>query len=157
MGSNCWREFDHWSPRESTYQAWCLDSAAGANGIAGDGTLSRSAPSGEGRDLFVHDPKHPVATLAGVSFHHFDHNLGPRDQASVEQRADVLVYTSPPLDTDVEIVGPLKAVIYASSEGASADFTAKLVDVWPEGYARIIEDGIKRGPDDLNSGARGAM
>jgi hypothetical protein len=65
----------------------------------------------------------------------------------VEDRKDVLVYSSVPLEEEVQLVGPLKAVLYASSEGKQTDFAAKLVEVRKDGYARIIEERIKRGPD----------
>ena len=68
----------------------------------------------------------------------------------MEDRADVLVYTSAPLKESVTLAGPLKAVIHASTEGRHTDLTAKLVEVRPDGYARIIEDGILRGPDPVD-------
>ncbi|UCC30425.1 MAG: CocE/NonD family hydrolase, partial [Phycisphaerales bacterium] len=100
---------------------------------------------------FVYDPMDPVPTTGGVNFHFFLDNLGIKDQRPVEQRDDVLVYTSPRLEKDLEIIGPLQAVVYASTEGKQTDFTAKLVEVRADGYARIIEDGIKRGPDAVSA------
>jgi hypothetical protein len=79
-----------------------------------------------------------------VNSHFFDDYLGIKDQRAVEARTDVLVYSSEPLKKDTEVLGPLKVVLYASSEGRDTDFTAKLVEVRPDGYARIVEDGIVR-------------
>jgi putative CocE/NonD family hydrolase len=69
---------------------------------------------------------------------------GPFDQRDVEARTDVLVYTSAPLKSDVEVTGPIRVMLYVSSTAADTDFTAKLVDVFPEGYARNLTDGILR-------------
>jgi len=96
-------------------------------------------------DTFVFDPMNPVPTRGGVNFHFFPDNLGIKDQRPVEKREDVLVYTSDPFETDIEMIGPLKVILYASTEGKDTDFTAKLVEVRQDGYARIIEDGVIRG------------
>ena len=153
MGKNVWREFDRWPPRGVEIQKWYFDSNAGANSLSGDGRLATTLPNEKGADTFVYDPMNPVPTTGGVNFHHFRKTLGPRDQRSVEQRRDVLVYTSEPLAEDLTIIGPLKALIYAATEGRHTDFTAKLVEVRPDGYARVIEDGIRRGPDSTPIGS----
>ena len=70
---------------------------------------------------------------------------GPHDQRPVEMRGDVLVYTSPALEEDLEVIGPVEAVLYAATDGPDTDFTAKLVDVSPSGYAMNLCDGIRRG------------
>lgn len=147
MGPNKWRTFDRYPPSSVVFKKLYLDSDGDARTLSGNGRLSMTPPVRGGLDTFVYDPNNPVPTLGGIHFHHFDDNLGPRDQRPVEKRQDVLVYTSHPLEEDWELVGPLRAVLYASSQGRSTDFTAKLVAVRPDGYARIIEDGIKRGPD----------
>lgn len=150
MGSNRWREYDQWPPRAVELQKWYLAGSGGANSLSGDGYLSPAMPAGNSPDSFVFDPMNPVPTVGGANFHFFLSNLGVKDQRPVEQRDDVLVYTSPPLKDGLEIVGPLQAVLYASTEGKHTDFTAKLVEVRKDGYARIIEEGIKRGPDDVS-------
>lgn len=147
MGENQWREFDAWPPRGATMQKWFIQSEQGANGLHGDGSLSTEAPAGDGADRFTYDPDDPIPTTGGANFHFFLDNLGVRDQRQLEQRDDVLVYTSAPVDKDVSIVGPLQAVVYAKTTGRHADFTAKLVEVRPDGYAAILADGIKHGPD----------
>jgi putative CocE/NonD family hydrolase len=148
MGSNTWREYHQWPPRTVKLQKWYLDGSGSANGLSGDGYLSPDMPIGNSPDSFVYDPMNPVPTTGGVNYHFFRSNLGAKDQRLVEQRDDVLVYTSPPLKDGLEIIGPIQVVLYASTEGRHTDFTAKLVEVWESGYARIIEDGIKRGPDE---------
>jgi len=150
MGDNDWHEFDAWPPKKSKVQPWYFDSEHGANSDAGDGTLSVQTPAGGAHDSFVYDPMNPVPTNGGANCHFFLDNLGVKDQREIEKRDDVLVYTSAPMKHKTTIIGPLRAVIHASTEGKQTDFTAKLVEVRSDGYARIIADGIKRGPDDIH-------
>ena len=150
MGENKWRTFDRWPPKQARFEPWYLGSAKGAVSIAGDGRLSSTQPTRAGVDRFVYDPMNPTPTTGGSNFHQFPDNTGIKDQREVEKRSDVLVYTSTVLERDVTIVGPVKAVIFASTEGRHTDFTAKLVEVRPDGYAANIVDAIKRGPDPLD-------
>jgi hypothetical protein len=144
MDTNQWRTSDAWPPRESKTQEWFLESDGRANGAAGDGRLVAERPHKEKSDRFTFDPLDPVPTAGGANFHHFPQFLGPRDQRAVEERTDVLVYTSAPLESCLQIVGPIDVEAYASTEGVATDFTAKLVEVRANGYARIIADGIRR-------------
>jgi putative CocE/NonD family hydrolase len=149
MGVNDWREYDQWPPKNVEFQKWYLTSQGGANGPDGNGRLAPEAPITSGRDTFVFDPMDPVPTTGGANSHFFRRTLGVRDQRPVQQRPDVLVYTSAPLDDDQTIIGPLQAVIHAATEGRHTDFTAKLCEVRADGYAAVIEDGIRRGPDPV--------
>lgn len=135
MGENAWREFDAWPPSTARHQRWYLSD---------DLALSTRAPSVAGTDSFLFDPDDPVPTYGGANAHDFPELAGVRDQSKLERRADVLVYRSPVLTEDLLIVGPLDAVIHAATTGRSADFTAKLVELRADGYARIIDDGIRR-------------
>src|SRR5262249_3033932 len=97
------------------------------------------------QDRFVYDPRNPVPTMGGaVCCNPKVFPWGPMDQRTVEQRSDVLVYTSAPLKQPVEVTGPIQVVLYASSTAPDTDFTAKLVDVFPSGEARNLCDGILR-------------
>jgi putative CocE/NonD family hydrolase len=69
---------------------------------------------------------------------------GPFDQSEIELREDVLVYSTPPLETDVEVTGPVTVTLYAASTARDTDFTAKLVDVYPDGKAINLTDGVIR-------------
>ena len=69
---------------------------------------------------------------------------GAFDQTAIESRSDVLVYSTPPLSEDLEVTGPIMLTLYASSSAPDTDFTAKLVDVEPDGYARNLTDGVIR-------------
>jgi predicted acyl esterase len=144
-GANEWRDFGSWPPASESLVSRYLDSDGHANTGSGSGRLLASADVASGADSFVYDPNDPVPTVGGPLFHFFRGLLGPRDQSDIESREDVLVYTSEPLPHDMELIGPVEAVIYASTEGADTDFTAKLVSVAPDGYARYVADGIVRG------------
>jgi len=154
MGKNEWREKTEFPPINVKKQYWYLSSKEGANSLYGDGFLSSdydelnrkllSESPSKDSDSFIYDPLNPVPTRGGVNFHFFKDNLGIKDQRPIEKRKDVLVFTSEPLPEDMEIIGPIKTVLYVSTEGRDTDFTAKLVEVRPDGYARIIEDGIIR-------------
>ena len=145
MGKNEWREASCFPLAATHSQCWYLSSKKGARSINGDGVLSFiQQKGGSDFDSYIFDPMDPVPTKGGVNFHFFRNNLGIMDQRSVEERKDVLVYTSDPFPQDVEIIGPIKVVLFVSTEGKDTDFTAKLVEVRKDGYARIIEDGILR-------------
>jgi putative CocE/NonD family hydrolase len=144
MGDNEWRRYDSWPPPQVRFRKLFLGSSTGANSAGGDGRLTAAAPSLDGFDTFLFDPMNPVPTHGGANFHFMLHLVGVKDQRDIEEREDVLVYTSDPLAEELEITGPIKAVVHVSSEGRDTDFTAKLVQVKPDGYARIIEEGIQR-------------
>ncbi len=146
MGANRWRDADEWPLADTDWQTWHLHSGGQANSVLGDGVLSPEAPGDENPDEFIYDPSHPVQTAGGnncCSPHIVP--WGPHDQRSVEMRGDVLVYTSPPMAQDTEVTGPIEVVLFAATDGLDTDFTAKLVDVWPSGYAMNLCDGIRRG------------
>jgi putative CocE/NonD family hydrolase len=145
MGDNDWLEFDAWPPARVDYQTWYVDSRGEANSSGGLGVLARDLPSLSDHDTFVFDPNDPVPTVGGANFHFPPRNIGPLDQSQVELRNDVLVYTSAPLADDLLIIGPIKAVVYAATEGPDTDFTAKLAVVRANDYVRNVEDGIIRG------------
>ena len=69
---------------------------------------------------------------------------GPQDRRAVERRDDILVYTSDPLDEDLEVTGPVSMTLYASSSAPDTDFTCALVDVHPDGQAIILCEGLRR-------------
>jgi uncharacterized protein len=142
MGDNTWREEDEWPLARTRYTPFYLHSAGRANTLNGDGTLSRIAPQEERHDSFVYDPNDPAPTIGGSQLG--PNPTGPRDQRPVEEREDVLVYTSEPVNDEVEVTGAIVMKLFAASTATDTDFTAKLVDVWPNGYAQNIQDGIVR-------------
>jgi hypothetical protein len=145
MGSNHWREEQAWPPAEARPKTLYLASAGRANSLAGDGALGDQVARRPSPDQFVFDPYAPVPTRGGaVCCNPKVFPWGPLDQRPVEQRKDVLVYTTGPLKRDLEAIGGVQAVLYVSSSARDTDFTAKLVDVFPGGDARILTDGMLR-------------
>ncbi len=146
MGENVWREEDSWPPARAKIARYYFQSAGHANTLSGDGTLSTTAPAAGGAsDQFVYDPQDPVPTVGGPLCCDATHlPPGPRDQRQVESRQDVLVYSTPPLERDFEVTGPVSVELYSSSSAVDTDFTGKLVDVWPNGFAQNLTEGIVR-------------
>jgi putative CocE/NonD family hydrolase len=156
MGENVWRDELEWPLRRADPTAYYLHSGGSANSLAGDGVLSTEAPAGEPADRYVYDPTNPVPTIGGSLLLHPSFPAGPRDQRVIEARRDVLVYTTPPLERAVEVTGPIGVTLWASSSAVDTDFVARLVDVWPDGRAFNLTDGIIRararlGPDEAES------
>jgi hypothetical protein len=145
MGPNMWREEHEWPLARTRYTAFYLSSEGHANTRAGDGELFRRPIRKAQPDIFTYDPKNPVPTVGGaICCESRVLPPGPLEQSAVEQRPDVLVYTSGPLHEDLEVTGPVKMVLYASTSANDTDFTAKLVDVQPDGRALAVCDGLQR-------------
>lgn len=145
MGIDQWHGFADWPPPESTPTRFFLHSK-GSAGLA-EGGLTTAAPSDEPADTFRHDPGDPVPTCGGSTLTAgmlTGADCGPMDQRVIEARPDVLCYTTARLVEPVTVIGPVTLVLYASSSIVDTDFTAKLVDVWPDGRAEILCDGIVR-------------
>ena len=145
MGENAWRTEREWPLARAEEQRWYLHSGGSANSLLGDGGLSPEAPGEEPDDTFAYDPHFPVPTTGGnncCSPHIVP--WGPYDQRPVEMRGDVLCYTSEPLTEDLEVTGPIFVTLCATTDGPDTDWTAKLVDVHPNGYAMNLCDGILR-------------
>src|SRR5579864_6185319 len=146
MGTNEWRNFDAWPPPDSQTQKMFLHSAGKANGSDGAGSLSSTAPgANETADSYVYDPSNPVQTRGGPLCCRADSlSPGPKDQTDVEKRHDILIYSTEPLGQNLDVTGPVTAELYVKSSAVDTDFTAKLVDVHPDGYAQNITEGVFR-------------
>jgi len=148
MGKNTWRTEDQWPPPQMTLTKHYLHSDGRANSRFGDGTLTAPPPvKDEKPDYYFYDPKYPVPTVGGpmcATRDDPDALPGAFDQSEVEVRNDVLVYTSPQLDRGIEIGGEIEVVLYVSSSAKDTDFTAKLIDVYPDGRAFNLQTGILR-------------
>ncbi len=141
MGDNQWRFENEWPLARTDYQKYYFHSQGNANTLSGDGSMDTKLTDDKFVDKYIYDPEDPVKTFK---------SMGPYDQRQVEARNDVLVYNTGPLKDDMEVTGPVHAVIYASSSAKNTDFTAKLVDVYPDGKAIRICEGIIRA-DHRNS------
>jgi len=145
MGKNVWREEDDWPLARAKSTRFYLHSLGKANSLSGDGMLSTSAPPSEHADQYVADPGDPVPTYGGPLCCDGEHlRPGAVDQRPVEARSDVLVYTTAAFKDDFEVTGPVSVELYAKSSAVDTDFTAKLVDVWPNGFAQNLTEGILR-------------
>ena len=146
MGENEWNDYDSWPVPGAQPIKFFLSSHGTSKGLQGSGMLSTASPdSQETPDHYVYDPANPVPTRGGgnccwpklVPW-------GPANQVDVEKRQDVLVYTSRELSHDLRITGPIIAKLWVSSSALDTDFTVKLVDVYPDGFAMNLADGILR-------------
>jgi putative CocE/NonD family hydrolase len=146
MGKNEWREEADWPLERAKSTKYYLHSAGAANTASGDGTLSTTAPGAEKADRFTYDPNDAVPTLGGpLCCGPFPPaGLGPQDQSKAESRNDVLIFTTPAFAKDLEVTGPVLLDLYVSSSAVDTDFTGKLVDVWPNGLAQNLTEGILR-------------
>ena len=144
MGDNQWRQEKEWPLSRTKYENFYLHSRGQANSLFGGGELTASAPAAsEAQDKFIYDPLNPVPSLGGqISTH--QHLRGPRDRRPVQRRDDVLVYTTSPLQKDLEVTGPVELKLFAASDAVDTDFTATLTDVYPDGRAVHICEGIRR-------------
>jgi putative CocE/NonD family hydrolase len=147
MGENRWHVAKAWPLAGTRYESWRLASGGAAASVMGDGRLESpaSAAASGPPDSYVYDPANPVPSVGGHSCCAW--SSGPQgqfDQSAIEQRADILVYSSPPLEQPLEITGPVKVVLYARSTAPDTDFTAKLVDVFPDGSAINLNNGVLR-------------
>ena len=144
MGINQWKKFADWPIPGTRFTPWYLASGGHANSLRGDGTLEFEKREGAASDGYTYDPLHPVPSLGGNDCCGVPFPTGPRDQRPVESRPDVLVYTSGILAKPVAIAGPVKMNLWAATDGADTDFMVKLVDVYPDGAAMNVAEGILR-------------
>jgi len=145
MGANEYRQEDDWPPPQARYVKYFLHSEGKANSLRGDGSLSTSGPKSEPPDGYVYDPANPVPTTGGpLCCAQQLMEPGPRDQRSTENRDDVLIYSTGPLAEDLEVTGPVRLTLFVKSTAVDTDFTGKLVDVRPDGFAMDVAEGILR-------------
>ena len=146
MGINKWQQSETWPPKDVTYQTYFLGSKGNAQTMYGNGTLSLSKNSKpQGKDSFVYDPMNPVKSYGGgVCCTGNAVQGGSFDQRIMETRADILVYTSQPLEEGIEVSGFIEADLYVSSDVKDTDLTIKIIDVYPDGRAYNLDETIQR-------------
>lgn len=145
MGANRWREADAWPPRGTRIEEWHLHSGGRASSLGGDGALSREPPAAEPPDAFAFLPVSPVPSRGGRSCCLPETSpMGPSDQAPIEVRNDVLVYSTAPLERDLEVTGTVETILFAATDRPDTDWTVKLVDVDRSGRAVNLCNGIVR-------------
>jgi hypothetical protein len=136
MGDNVWRNENEWPLARTKYTCFYFHSGGQANTRFGNGFLNTRRPGDEPFDSYIYDPRNPVPS--------HEMGMGAYNQLEVESRTDVLVYTSEPLKTKLEVTGPVEVKLFAASSAVDTDFTCKLVDVWPDGKAYNVAEGIIR-------------
>jgi predicted acyl esterase len=134
MGANEWYCADDWPVPGAKATELYLDA---------DGRLGSDVPGDVRPDRYTYDPDAPTPTVGG-SIVSYVYSPGSVDVSEVQRRADVLVYTSEPLTEDLDVAGPLRLVVYASSTAVDTDFVARLSDVFPDGRAIQLQNGITR-------------
>ena len=146
MGINKWQQSETWPPRGVEYKTYFLGSEGNAKTMYGNGTLSLIENSNpETKDSFVYDPMNPVKSYGGgVCCTGNAVQGGSFDQRIMETRADILVYTSQPLEEGIEVSGFIEADLYVSSDVKDTDFTIKIIDVYPDGRAYNLDETIQR-------------
>lgn len=135
MGENVWRDEQEFPLARTRYTKYYLRR----------GALDVAAPGDDPPDTYAYDPANPVPTIGG-RLCCANHQLapGPADERANESRTDVVVFSTPPLEQDVEVTGLIHAKIFAASSAVDTDFTAMLTDVDASGYSRFLTDGIVR-------------
>jgi uncharacterized protein len=145
MGIDQWRDEQDWPLPDTQYTDYFLSSSGQANTSEGEGKLTTQLPDSEHKDTYSYDPHNPVPTLGGRMLMMAETNgVGPVDQRPVEARDDVLSFSTPVLDKPIEVTGHISLTLFMSSSAIDTDFTGKLVDVFPDGRAIILTDGILR-------------
>ena len=145
MGMNKWQASDTWPPRGAQPRTFFLSSNGKANSLNGDGALLAAAPAADAPDKFDYDPMNPVPSYGGnVCCTGNAVQGGSFDQRKMEERNDILVYSTEPLKEGTELSGPIEVTLYVSSDVKDTDFTVKLIDVYPDGRAYNLDETIQR-------------
>ena len=133
MGANAWRAEESWPLERAIATPFYLHT---------DGSLDQRLPQAETPRSYDYDPRDPVITLGGCEW--VNYPCGPFDQRPLDGRHDILRFQTEPLDTEIEVTGQVFAHVWCSSSATDTDFTAKLIDVHPDGRAYNVCDGILR-------------
>jgi hypothetical protein len=142
IGDNKWRSEKEWPPARATATAWYLSSAGSANSSEGDGVLDTVPARGAAGDTFTYDPGHP--TPYPIDSRELETSLNEDFGAIDSSRRDVLVFTSKPLSRPIEVTGEMSATLWASSDRKDTDWNVMLLDVFPNGRAERVQDGVVR-------------
>jgi uncharacterized protein len=145
MGINKWQSSDTWPPLGAQAMSLFLSSGGKANTLNGDGALTNAPPATDSPDRFEYDPMNPAPSHGGnVCCTGRAVDGGAFDQRKIEERPDILVYSTEPLKEGIEVSGPIEVTLYVSSDAKDTDFTVKLIDVYPDGRAYNLDETIQR-------------
>ena len=145
MGSNKWQSSDSWPPAGAQPMKFYLTSSGKANTRSGDGKLEARPPASDMPDIFTYDPMDPVPSFGGnVCCTGNAVQGGSWDQSKMEERNDILVYSTDVLKEGFELSGPIDVTLFVSSDAKDTDFTVKLIDVDENGKAWNLDETIQR-------------
>ena len=133
IGDNDWRYSQDWPPKSSKIQSYFLNH---------NNQLSLNMPQKDSISSYNYDPNDPVTITKDSNI--WSRSAGLKDRRNLPKRKDVLIFETEDLMTDIEITGPIGLELFASSSASDTDFTAALVDVYPDGYSLLIQEGILR-------------
>jgi len=142
IGDNVWRQEHEWPLARAKATNWYLSSGGHAQTSGGDGVLDTLAPQGAAADTFTYDPGDPTPYL--IDSRELEESLNEDYTALNASRKDALVFTSKPLTRPIEMTGELTATVWATSDRKDTDWTIMLLDVWPDGHAERVQDGLVR-------------
>lgn len=144
MGDKAWKTYDTWPPAGAQKVTYFLDSDGGANTAAGNGRLLLARPKKDAKDAYTYDPLNPAPSLGGQVCCFNAAQPGSFDQAKMQARPDVLVYSTESLTVPVNVTGPIEVMLYLSSDVKDTDLIVKLVDVYPDGKAYNLDEQALR-------------
>ena len=138
MGKNEWREMGSWPPPNTKTSFFLHASQSGKR----EGELSLLSPSCQAApSSYLYDPTKPTSLPGGALL---SQHAGPRENRALEKQSDVLTFTGPALEKDLEIMGAMRLALYVRSSQAYTDFIGRVCDVHPDGHSVNISDGILR-------------
>lgn len=144
MGLNKWQSSNTWPPEGAKSFTFFLTGKGDAQTLHGDGSLSKTNSEDDRPDGFTYDPMHPVPSYGGNICCIPGARDGALDQRKMEERPDILVYSTEPLERGLEVSGPMEVTLYVSSDVKDTDVTVKVLDVSPDGTAYNLDETIQR-------------
>lgn len=144
MGENKWHAAQDWPLPDAQPTKYYLTSGGHANSLKGDGVLTTTPPRKEASDRYIYDPKNPTSDPFDAYPEHNGHLDGALDTRLSASGNEVLVYQTPPLESPLEVTGPIEATLYAATSARDTDWFVRLVDVQPGGRSLLLADGALR-------------
>jgi putative CocE/NonD family hydrolase len=142
FGDNAWRKENAWPIARAVATKWYLSSGGKANTSGGDGVLDTIPPAGAPSDTFTYDPAKPTPYL--IDSRELETSLNEDFTSLNASRRDALVFSSKPLTKPIEVTGQMSATIWAASDAKDTDWNVMLLDVFPDGHAERVQDGVMR-------------
>ena len=142
INDNTWRQEHEWPLARAKATNWYVSSSGNARTSGGDGVLDTLPPAGAAADTFTYNPGDPTPYL--IDSRELEESLNEDYTALNATRPDALVFTSKPLAKAIEVTGEMTATVWAASDRKDTDWTVMLLDVWPDGHAERVQDGLVR-------------